>query len=263
MKKINKDLKDIPVSLTADDKKLTHKKRLEIIAKKKYINEQSYNDRYKTDDIKDKLKHLYNNKCVFCEQKVEQYHVEHFRPKNIYYWLAYSWDNLLLACDNCNIGKGKKFEIRGKRAKCPNIKSLKNINTIASDKYDIQEHPMLINPEQIDPKPYLKFEKDGRILSDNENVEYTIKTCKIDRKYLNDERRKIIDKFKRELTSDLFNNRTIEEQKHDINVLVRHFVDEANDNDNEFLAFRSFAIEHDWLNDIIKEVVTSKKLKRL
>lgn len=93
---------------------------------------------------------------------------------------------------------------------------------------------MLINPEQIDPKPYLKFEKDGRILSDNENVEYTIKTCKIDRKYLNDERRKIIDKFKRELTSDLFNNRTIEEQKHDINVLVRHFVDEANDNDNEF-----------------------------
>lgn len=34
MKKINKDLKDIPVSLTADDKKLTHKKRLEIIAKK-------------------------------------------------------------------------------------------------------------------------------------------------------------------------------------------------------------------------------------
>jgi hypothetical protein len=257
MKKINKNLEDIPLSLITSNDQLTHIRRLEIIAKKKYINERPYNDRYKTDDIRDKLKQLYNNKCVFCEQKVEQYNVEHFRPKNIYYWLAYSWDNLLLACDNCNIYKGKKFEIRGKRAKCPNIESLKNINTIASDKYDIQEHPMLINPEQIDPKPYLKFEKDGRILSDNENFEYTIKICKIDRKYLNDERKKIIDKFRRGVTSELVENQTIGEQKHAINVLVRHFLEEANDNDNEFLAFRSFAIEHDWLKDIIKEAVTS------
>lgn len=256
MKKINKDLNDIPESLVINNDKLTHQKRLELISRKKYINESSYNDRYKTDDIRKKLEPLYNSKCAFCEQKVEQYHIEHFRPKQIYYWLAYSWDNLLLACHYCNNYKGINFDIRGKRAKCPNIRNLNDINTISSNKYNLQEHPKLINPEQIDPKGYLKFDKEGKISSDDENFEFTIKTCKIDRKYLNDSRKRIVDKFKREVVSELVYSATPEDQKQALNVLVRHFINEANDNDNEFLSFRNFAIEHDWLNDLIKDALT-------
>ena len=257
MKKIDKDLAVIPPSLVIGDDKLTHQRRLELIAKKHYINEAPYNDRYKTDDIRDRLVRIYNNKCAFCEQKVEQYHIEHFRPKQIYYWLAYSWDNLLLACHYCNNYKGINFAIKGKRAKCPNTKDLKNINTISSRKYNLQEQPKLINPEQSDPSPYLIFEKDGKITSDNDDYKYTIDICRIDRKYLNDGRKNIIDKFKREIVSELVYNSTPEEQKQAINILVRRFVNEANDNDNEFLAFRNFAIRHNWLNDAVKEAITT------
>lgn len=256
MKIISKNLKDIPSSLISDDNELTHKRRLELINKKKYIDKDSFNNRYKTDDIREKLVSIYNHKCAFCEQKVEQYNIEHFRPKKIYYWLAYSWDNLILACHYCNNYKGIDFEIEGKRAKCPKLKELKGINTISSRKYDFQEHPKLINPEKTDPKPYLVFEKDGRITSMNEKFRYTIDTCKIDRKYLNDSRRKIIDKFKREINSELVYSSTLEEQKGAIDILVRCFKRNANDNDSEFLAFRNFAVEHDWLKDIVKDLIS-------
>ena len=43
MKKIDKDLAVIPPSLVIGDDKLTHQRRLELIAKKHYINEAPYN----------------------------------------------------------------------------------------------------------------------------------------------------------------------------------------------------------------------------
>ena len=141
MKKINKDINDIPQTLV-EQGKLTDLRRLELIKAKKYIDTDVYNSRYKTEDIRDKLKVIYNYKCAFCEQRVEQYHIEHFRPKKIYYWLAYSWDNLLLACHYCNTYKGIEFEIKGKRAQAPRSKIPKNINTISSEKYDDQERPL-------------------------------------------------------------------------------------------------------------------------
>lgn len=70
MKKINKDLAVIPPSLVIGDDKLTHQRRLELIAKKHYINEAPYNDRYKTDDIRDRLVLIYNNKCAFANKRL-------------------------------------------------------------------------------------------------------------------------------------------------------------------------------------------------
>lgn len=46
-----------------------------------------------------------NNKCAYCETptRVVAYgDVEHFRPKSIYWWLAYSYDNYLPSCGACN-----------------------------------------------------------------------------------------------------------------------------------------------------------------
>src|SRR5437762_10845774 len=46
-----------------------------------------------------------NNKCAYCETptRVVAYgDVEHFRPKSIYWWLAYSYENYLAACGACN-----------------------------------------------------------------------------------------------------------------------------------------------------------------
>jgi hypothetical protein len=70
-----------------------------------------------------------HEKCAFCEAKIRHTQpgdVEHFRPqaatrqskdaplrKPGYYWLAYEWTNLLLACAECNRrGKGNLFPLR-------------------------------------------------------------------------------------------------------------------------------------------------------
>jgi 5-methylcytosine-specific restriction endonuclease McrA len=44
-------------------------------------------------------------KCAYCEAPttvVAHGDVEHFRPKNVYWWLAYCYDNHLFACQICN-----------------------------------------------------------------------------------------------------------------------------------------------------------------
>lgn len=73
-------------------------------------------------EVKDQLIKIQNYKCCFCEAKIghiDDGDVEHFRPKRAYkqkkgnalqypgyYWLAYNWDNLFLACTKCN-GRNK------------------------------------------------------------------------------------------------------------------------------------------------------------
>jgi uncharacterized protein (TIGR02646 family) len=53
-------------------------------------------------------------KCCYCERGLEGTYedVEHYRPKVRYWWLAWSWDNLLYACPQCNRGaKGEAFPL--------------------------------------------------------------------------------------------------------------------------------------------------------
>src|SRR5207253_16064 len=66
--------------------------------------------------VKKALIEAQHSKCCFCESKTGyDGDVEHFRPKAGYqqapkgrllrpgyYWLAYTWDNLLLSCSACN-----------------------------------------------------------------------------------------------------------------------------------------------------------------
>lgn len=53
-----------------------------------------------------------NNKCAYCDTptRVVAYgDVEHFRPKSIYWWLAYSYENYLPSCSACNQEYKKDF----------------------------------------------------------------------------------------------------------------------------------------------------------
>lgn len=56
-------------------------------------------------------------KCAYCEapvQAVAHGDVEHFRPKSVYWWLAYCYDNYLFSCQVCNqTFKGDKFPLEG------------------------------------------------------------------------------------------------------------------------------------------------------
>jgi uncharacterized protein (TIGR02646 family) len=77
---------------------------------------------YTSDAVKAELEACHRGKCCYCETVIPKpyahSHVEHWRPKLSsrqgreeesiwpgYYWLAYSWDNLLLSCAFCNSSK--------------------------------------------------------------------------------------------------------------------------------------------------------------
>lgn len=123
MRQIDKNAVECPISLRPateaffqegkypDEARRTHGVRKEMVQQGVYIKEADA--LYKADDVKDKLETLYHNKCAYCEQHIESYHVEHYRPKRAfthstaqkhsgYHWLALSWDNLMLACPRCN-----------------------------------------------------------------------------------------------------------------------------------------------------------------
>lgn len=252
MRKIDKDLADIPKSLVVAEKQLTHKRRKELIAKGQYIDNFTYNSRYKTPDIKDKLNRLYLHKCAYCEDHAEQTHVDHYRPKNDYYWLAYSWDNLMFSCPTCNQFKNNEFSIRGRKVIPPKMTDdLSDINIWSSQRYDKQEKSLLLNPERDNLDNVFSFDKEGHINGKGDRAIYTIDTCHLDRDELVDARRKIVRDFQDSIKAELLNASTEEEQRIAIEVLTRDFQRKAKDITNTFFAYRNAALG--WLGDIVKE----------
>tara|TARA_R110002124_G_scaffold120895_6_gene278987 strand:- start:48717 stop:49526 length:810 start_codon:yes stop_codon:yes gene_type:complete len=269
MIKIEKDYSNIPESLQLPDVKYfpngtipvtsqtTHTRRIEVIEGEEYFDEGKYNNRYKLEDVRLPLIEIYNRKCAFCEQKVEQYHVEHYRPKKIYYWLAFSWDNLLMACPTCNQHKGENFELLGdKHIFEDSEENRSSIHSLGSI-YDEGELPKMINPEVTDPSDVINFEKNGLVFSKDVRLKYTIEKCKVDRKYLNDERRKILDDFVSDVKAALLENDSQEDQLNEIRIISRKFIRDSKNVYNQYLAFRKFAIKSDWLGQLINETISA------
>ena len=143
MRKLDKDYDAVPVSLktdavsiSRDPAKTTHNRRVEVVANGAYVYEAKYDSRYKIVDIKSALEAIHNHKCAYCEFYDQVLHVEHYRPKNGYHWLAYSWDNLLLACQKCNGHKKDQFGLSGVKVNAPADVDYSRIHSLA-DEYDI------------------------------------------------------------------------------------------------------------------------------
>lgn len=296
MRHVNKDMNNIPESLKPTTEHFfpnidgkyprksdsTHSIRKEMVEKCAYVD--SADSHYKEDDVKDALKKLYNNKCAYCEQTVEQFHVEHYRPKRGtrekiennepeslhagYYWLSLSWDNLLLSCPNCNQKKGNKFRIRGKRVNKFSLSSAgdqwENIHNL-SEEYDKIEKPLLLNPERSDLDNQLIFDKSGNVRSDKPEGQYTIETCDLNRTYLVDERRKIIGEFVKDVKSvcvviEASNGIMRYEEKDSMKQAIlgvmqcfMSFIRKSMDMDEPFIGFRKQAI--DWLDGIVTDCI--------
>jgi len=267
MIKLTKNLQNIPESLkpaTTDfytppavipiPTRTTHLHRMKMITDGFYTDETKYNNRYKYDDIRIELGNIYLGKCAYCEQKIELSHVEHYRPKSIYYWLAFSWDNLILACPHCNEYKSAHFELSGVAVTfINNPANIKNINTLSAS-YLFREQPKMVNPEITDPLPHIKFKVDGAIESTDVRFAYTIEKCKISRTYLRDERRKLLNDFKEDIAAELLKPNKAG-QLSGIQAIVDKFKRDSEKLDNSYIAFRRYAIKHNWLRQIIKDLL--------
>lgn len=156
-----------------------------------------------------------HGKCAYCEALVLATgvgDVEHFRPKaeiselgedpatwgrerpelanvegrqtrkisdRAYWWLAYSWDNWLLACDRCNRPwKGTLFPVAESPRRLPPAP-------------DVEETPLVVDPfGSENPRAHLRFDSLGQaesVAGSRRGFE-TIRTLGLDRERLRDSR---------------------------------------------------------------------------
>jgi len=177
MRHVKKNLEDIPPSLNSDEaqsdiEKIAFKdpeaKILDTIYKGSYKDAEGKSQ----SEVRDFLNKYYYGKCAYCEQTCKA-EIEHYRPKKGvdedkthegYYWLCYTWSNLIPSCRYCNTegGKGNKFPIinNAKRVKNPPLKSSKldHEKCLVNKKPLKDEEPYLLHPE-VDNNPENHFEQ--------------------------------------------------------------------------------------------------------
>ena len=118
---------------------------------------------YGHDSVRQSLSAAQRDKCCYCESRlgVTSHRVgEHFRPKGAvqqdsdqrmeypgYYWLAYSWTNLLMSCDVCNSTH--------KRYLFP-LSDHSERGRSHHDNID-RESPLFVDPCREDPRRHIQF----------------------------------------------------------------------------------------------------------
>lgn len=243
MTKVTKDFINIPSILKSKNREEAFNKNI-LVGKYEYGKSL-----YKTEKLQEKLKNIYYEKCAYCEKKLidSSFHIEHYRPKDKYYWLAYSWDNLFLSCSHCNTSKGTKFLTKN-AVIVHTGESFSDIHNL-SDDYDSRELPMIINPEKDDILNKITFDKNGIITSYDERVTYTVNiACKLNRDALIDLRMEVLNDFKR-LINDYYNLFDQKNQTDNENVikslfpLVKKFIDDCH-SQNNFYSFRYFILNN-------------------
>lgn len=112
--------------------------------------------------IADELWKAQRFKCCYCEHKIKRgfNDVEHYRPKTSanrlpgctnkhgYWWLAFTWDNLLFACPSCNrSAKNDRFPLDDGAA-----------SLVAEAAAPGDERPLLLDPgSTINPVEHIQF----------------------------------------------------------------------------------------------------------
>jgi hypothetical protein len=140
------------------------------------------------DLVKKDLAAMQHGKCCYCEKREEQAKyrdVEHYRPKSPYWWLAWTWENLLFACIDCNREhKRDQFPLE------PGCASM-----VAEQAPPAGERPLVLDPSDpsVDPMAEIVFRRE-RIQSKERWVprgttprgSRTIEVCGLDRPNLLD-----------------------------------------------------------------------------
>jgi len=117
--------------------------------------------KYNEDFIVNALWKMQHEKCCYCEMKIPNVGhlkaVEHFVPKSIVKKLTNDWNNLLLACAQCNGKKSDKFPLKLFRMKYDEDES--KVTVIYLKKaIDLKKGaPLLIDPSNDYPEKYLDF----------------------------------------------------------------------------------------------------------
>ena len=140
-------------------------------------------------DLKDKailnnsLPDEQENMCVYCETKLNKYHIDHFYKRDLFPNKTFDYENLYLSCDNEN--------------NCAKYK----------DKFGLQKYKfeLMFNPINIKLGEFY-YSYMGDIIGKSKKARYTIKVFNLNSKKLVEQRKRIILSLKDfgELNIDLF-----------------------------------------------------------
>ncbi|MBD2313334.1 hypothetical protein H6G20_16830 [Desertifilum sp. FACHB-1129] len=144
---------------------------------------------YAHQSVKQALIKAQHSKCCFCERIIStDGDVEHFRPKQAYkqaplqplqrpgyYWLAYEWDNLYLACTGCNQRhKQNLFPLQD-----PTKRAVNHRHKIKD------EQPLFIDPGKEDPEDFLGFRGEyAYAIEENSKGQRTLDALKLNQRSL-------------------------------------------------------------------------------
>jgi uncharacterized protein (TIGR02646 family) len=148
--------------------------------KKKKKETRDFPPVWRTDKaVKKAIGPMSNKRCAYCQSNVRSNqagHVEHFRPKTLFPCSAYLWKNYFLACEACNLAKGKKWPVAS-------------------------ECKSYVRPDQNKPGKRFVFSADGKVKAKtgDKAAAATVRDIQLDRKDLRDDRRDHIELMLRPL----------------------------------------------------------------
>ncbi len=162
---------------------------------------------YGHDEVKAALEALFHGKCAYCEQFIEEFDVEHFRPKSRiktgdktsqpgYRWLAYAWSNLYLSCQRCNQHRtGKRIrgsaELDTPGGKADQFPLADEATRATSQNADHNnEIRLLIDPCCDEPAEHLWFGPMGKVFWLSEVGETSINVYNLNRNFLKRRRKR-------------------------------------------------------------------------
>jgi uncharacterized protein (TIGR02646 family) len=158
---------------------------------------------YGAKSVKNALIMAQHGKCAFCESQIRHIahgDVEHFRPKGGvrqrdtdpleqpgYFWLAYVWQNLFLACQLCNQSfKKNLFPLAD-----PARRARSHLDDLGA------EAPMLIQPADEEPTALIGFREEIAFpIDDNPRARTTIEVMGLNREELAEFRFDHLKKFR-------------------------------------------------------------------
>ncbi|RVH76908.1 hypothetical protein CN204_31895 [Sinorhizobium meliloti] len=143
------------------------------------------------------LHDLFERRCGYCEQSLERYSglmLEHHRPLGVaqgkdgrtdqshYSWLAYEWDNMIAACEDCRKRKQNLFYVEGQRG--PLNATITQLRST--------ENALFLDPCFDDPAKHLRFGSDGTVKHSSKRGEETIALLSLNRRQLIDARHRAL-----------------------------------------------------------------------
>ena len=164
--------------------------------------ESKYKDRYRQDDVLERLKEMNSGLCCYCETKINAAsypHIEHRKPKSLFPEDSFQWENLHLACQICNTKKRDQWN---------------------------EEHEILDSCLDT-PADHLKYSF-ARLDYITDRGRTTIELCKLNRKGLLEARKLIAGEI-----MELINDYSIENDE-DRKFQIREKLEEYSDNLSEY-----------------------------